>query len=92
MRSTARVGETAILKLLPIMEEQGFSYADAVAEVLEYAHHSDFRPDAALDQLPYYGAVLTRLVVGGDPKKPVEDAVAHFGRIANPTVHIGLPT
>ncbi len=86
----ARLSEKAIAKLLPIMEEQGLNYAEAVAEVPEYGHHSDFRPDTALDALPYYGAILTRQVVGGDAVKPKEDTVAHYGRIANPTVHIGL--
>lgn len=86
----ARLSEKAILKLLPVMEDQGLNYAEAVAEILEYGHHSDFRPDAALDRLPYYGAVLARHCVGGDPTKPKDDEVAHYGRIANPTVHIGL--
>lgn len=86
----ARLSEKAITKLLPIMEDQGLNYSEAVAEIEEYGHHSDFRPDRALDELPYYGAVLTRQVVGGDPSRPVTDEVAHYGRIANPTVHIGL--
>ena len=86
----ARLSEKAIGKLLPVMEEQGFNYAEAVAEFTEYRHHSDFRPDTALDELPYYGAILTRQVVGNDPTKPKEDEVGHYGRIANPTVHIGL--
>jgi CRISPR-associated endonuclease Csn1 len=86
----ARLSEKAINKLLPIMEEQGLNYAEAVADIPEYGHHSDFRPDAALDRLPYYGAILTRQVVGADPTKAKEDEVAHYGRIANPTVHIGL--
>ena len=86
----ARLSEKAITKLLPIMEDQGLTYAEAVAEVPEYGHHSDFRPDTALNALPYYGVILTRQVVGGDTTKPKDDAVAHYGRIANPTVHIGL--
>ncbi len=86
----ARLSEKAIAKLLPIMEDQRLNYSEAVAEVPEYGHHSDFRPDAALDALPYYGAILTRQVVGGDVKKSKVDEVGHYGRIANPTVHIGL--
>jgi CRISPR-associated endonuclease Csn1 len=86
----ARLSEKAINKLLPVMEDQGLTYADAVAEIEEYGHHSDFRTDAALDRLPYYGAILTRQVVGGDPSKPKENAVEHYGRLSNPTVHIGL--
>lgn len=86
----ARLSEKAIDKLLPVMEEQELNYAEAVAEIPEYRHHSDFRPDAALDELPYYGAILVRQVVGADPTKPKDDEAGHFGRIANPTVHIGL--
>lgn len=86
----ARLSETAILKLLPIMENQGLGYADAVAQVPEYGHHSDFRSETALDRLPYYGVVLTRHVVGANSTEPKTDEVAHYGRIANPTVHIGL--
>lgn len=86
----ARLSEKAINKLLPVMEEQGLVYADAVAEIPEYGSHSDFRSSRALDRLPYYGAVLERQCVGGDPTKPKEDEVAHYGRLANPTVHIGL--
>ncbi|HSC46304.1 MAG TPA: type II CRISPR RNA-guided endonuclease Cas9 [Candidatus Acidoferrum sp.] len=86
----ARLSEEAIAKLLPIMEDQGLNYAEAVAEVPEYGHHSDFRPDTALDRLPYYGEVLTRHCVGADPMKPKDDEVGRYGRIANPTVHIGL--
>lgn len=86
----ARLSEKAIARLLPVMEEQGLNYAAAVAEIPEYRHHSDFRPDTALDHLPYYGALMTRQVVGADPAKPPEDEVGRYGRIANPTVHIGL--
>lgn len=86
----SRLSEKAIAKLLPVMEDQGLNYAEAVAEVPDYAHHSDFRPDEARDILPYYGEVLARHCVGADPSKPKEDEVAHWGRLANPTVHIGL--
>lgn len=85
-----RLSEKAINKLLPIMEDQGLNYAEAVAEVPEYGHHSDFRPGVALNELPYYGAVLERQVVGADPTKPGDDETGHYGRIANPTVHIAL--
>lgn len=85
-----RLSEKAIGKLLPVMEDQGLNYSEAVAEVPEYGHHSDFRPNQALAKLPYYGALLSRQVVGGDVTKPKTDEVGHYGRIANPTVHIGL--
>ena len=54
----ARLSEKAIARLLPIMDEQGLNYAEAVAEVPEYGHHSDFRPDEARDRSA--GAPLRR--------------------------------
>lgn len=87
----AHLGEKAIRNLLPLMEEQGLLYSEAVAAHPDYSHHSDFRPDAGLDDLPYYGQVLPQQVVGADPENaPLKDEPAYFGRIANPTVHIGL--
>jgi len=80
----------AIEKLLPHMENDGFGLYEAVAEVPEYTHHSDFRPDTAYDELPYYGRVMPQDVFGANPDAPEKDEVARFGRLANPTVHIGL--
>lgn len=84
------LSEKAIGKLLPFMEE-GLGYADAVV-VAGYPHHSDFRNTEAHERLPYYGVVLERDAVGADPTKdPGKDGEpARYGRIANPTVHIGL--
>jgi len=84
------LSETAINKLLPHMETEGMLFHEAVGEVTEYSHHSDFRPDTAYDQLPYYGQVLSQHVSGGNPQSEEEDEVTRFGRITNPTVHIGL--
>ena len=85
----ANLSEKAIRKLLPHLE-QGLGYWEAAAK--EYGHHSDFREGEAHDELPYYGQALTRDVVGADPKKdPERDGEpARYGRIGNPTVHIGL--
>lgn len=52
-------------------------------------HHSDLRPDALLDQLPYYGALLARHVAFGSGE-PTDHEEKRLGRIANPTVHVGL--
>jgi CRISPR-associated endonuclease Csn1 len=84
----ARLSEMAIGRLLPVMEEQQLNWAEAVPAIPEYRHHSDFRPDKELAELPYYGEILTRYAVGADPKR--KDEIGHYGRIANPTVHIGL--
>ena len=84
------LSEKAIAKLLPHLEN-GRLYSDAVTDA-GYSHHSDFRNEESHEQLPYYGEVLERDVVGADrnkdPKKDGEPA--RYGRIGNPTVHIGL--
>ena len=84
------LSEKAIEKLLPHLE-RGLGYSDAVIAA-GYPHHSDFRNAEAHDRLPYYGQVLERDTVGADPEKdPVRDGEpAHYGRVGNPTVHIGL--
>jgi CRISPR-associated endonuclease Csn1 len=85
------LSEKAINKILPHMKS-GMQYDKAVKEA-GYGHHSDFRNEEAHDSLPYYGQVLPRdAVVGEDPKKdPDKDGeTARYGRIPNPTVHIGL--
>ena len=85
-QSHCRLGRRALSRIVPIMEDQGLGYADAAAEA--GYHHSDRRPDDILDKLPYYGEALAGHVVGsGDPD---HDEEARHGRIANPTVHIGL--
>ena len=84
------LSEKAIRKLLPHLN-QGKVFSDAVQDA-GYRHHSDFRNAEAHDELPYYGTVLERDAVGANPKKDPQrhGEVARYGRIANPTVHIGL--
>ena len=82
------LSEKAIHNLLPHMEE-GMSYYEAMVTA---GYDPDFRSGEASDELPYYGEVLERDVVDADSKKdPDKDGeVARYGRIPNPTVHIGL--
>ena len=84
------LSEKAIDKILPHLKN-GLGYSDAVVAA-GYPHHSDFRNEEAHDNLPYYGEVLTRDAVGADRNKdPKTDGeTARYGRISNPTVHIGL--
>jgi CRISPR-associated endonuclease Csn1 len=86
----ANLSEKAMRKVLPFLEE-GRNFADAVVYA-KYPHHSDFRNAEAHEQLPYYGVVLERDAVGADPNKDpeIDGEPARYGRIANPTVHIGL--
>lgn len=84
------LSEKAIRKMLPHLRK-GLVFSDAVVAA-GYAHHSDFRNPNAHSELPYYGEVLPKDAVGADPTKDPErqGEAAHYGRIANPTVHIGL--
>tara|TARA_E500000305_G_scaffold109307_1_gene113938 strand:+ start:4797 stop:7952 length:3156 start_codon:yes stop_codon:yes gene_type:complete len=96
-----RFGIRALNELVAIMNEAVREFADPeTGEIIERPiredeaiaemglHHSDRRPDAQMDRLPYYGRVLTDSVVGtGDPAAPTE---ARYGRLPNPTVHIAL--
>jgi CRISPR-associated endonuclease Csn1 len=89
-----RLGRIALGKIVPELragrsaDGGPLRYSEAVRRA-GYLHHSDFRDGEILDLLPYYGDVLRRYMT------PVSSLTApeeerRFGRIANPTVHIGL--
>ena len=82
-----RLGLTATTRILEALEADVLTYSAAVAAC--GWHHSDDRTGQVLENLPYYGEILERHVIPGtyDPK---DDDVKRFGRITNPTVHIGL--
>lgn len=85
-----RLGETATRLILESLKAEVIDYDDAVrrhAEIL--GHHSDRRPEQGMDALPYYGIVLDRDLKPGTQKEGDPDDI-RFGRISNPTVHIGL--
>lgn len=94
----ASIGRKALALILPHLENGvEFDKKTRLPRHLRYdeaakaagLHHSDMRPDGLLDQLPYYGAVLTRFVAFGSGE-PRHDDERRLGRIANPTVHVGL--
>jgi CRISPR-associated endonuclease Csn1 len=82
----------ALAKILPAMRAEVITYDKAV-QAAGYDHHSHISHAAStgeiLPELPYYGEYLQRHVGfgTGELKDPPEK---RFGRIANPTVHIGL--
>jgi len=82
----------ALAKILPAMRAEVTTYDKAV-QAAGYSHHSHISHAAStgeiLPELPYYGEYLQRHVGfgTGELKDPPEK---RFGRIANPTVHIGL--
>ncbi len=82
-----RLGLTATQALLEQLRADVLTYSDAVGAC--GWHHSDQRSGECLDRLPYYGAVLERHVIPGS-YDDADDEVTRYGRITNPTVHIGL--
>lgn len=89
-----RLGRIALAKIVPLLrtgrsaDGGPLRYSEAVQQA-GYLHHSDFRDGEILELLPYYGDVLRRYMA------PVSSLTApeeerRFGRLANPTVHIGL--
>ena len=82
-----RLGLTATTRILDKLEADVVTYAEAVAAC--GWHHSDQRTGECLDRLPYYGEVLDRHVIPGTYDEN-DDEITRYGRITNPTVHIGL--
>lgn len=81
----------ALARILPELRREVLTYDKAVLNA-GFDHHSNISPSATgeiLMALPYYGQPLQRHVGFGtnDPKDSDEK---RFGKIANPTVHIGL--
>lgn len=89
----ARLGKSATKAVLAELKADVIQYSEAVRRAgeklgLEW-HHSDFR-DGVIDlPLPYYGRILERQVSFGSGN-PEDADEKRYGRVANPTVHIGL--
>lgn len=82
-----RFGETATKLLLEALKADIVTY-DKAAQAAGF-HHSDHRKDEALHHLPYYGKILTRDIAPGKTEYGDDDE-RRYGKITNPTVHIGL--
>jgi CRISPR-associated endonuclease Csn1 len=89
----SRLGKTANSAVLVELKRDIIRYDDAVrlaGEKLGLAwHHSDFRDGLIELPLPYYGQVLERQVSFGSGK-PEDGPEKRYGRLTNPTAHIGL--
>jgi CRISPR-associated endonuclease Csn1 len=83
-----RLGRKALSKILPQLEAAVISY-DAAVKAAGYPSHSDFYDGVYHDALPYYGKKLERHVGFGTGDVGDSDE-KRYGKIANPTVHIGL--
>jgi CRISPR-associated endonuclease Csn1 len=81
----------ALETILPALRAQVITYDKAVLAA-GFDHHSHISHAATgeiLSELPYYGQYLQRHV-GFGTGKPEDPAEKRYGKIANPTVHIGL--
>jgi CRISPR-associated endonuclease Csn1 len=81
----------ALARILPELRRDVITYDKAVLAA-GFDHHSNISPAATgeiLPQLPYYGEQLQRHV-GFGTGNPQDTPEKRFGKIANPTVHIGL--
>lgn len=81
----------ALARILPELRRSVLTYDKAVLAA-GFEHHSNISASASgeiLPELPYYGIPLRRHV-GFGTGNPEDNDERRFGRIANPTVHIGL--
>jgi CRISPR-associated endonuclease Csn1 len=86
------LSRAAIDHILPELQKAVCDYASAVRAAGFETHSALSHAEATgeiLDQLPYYGEGLQRHV-GFGTGHPDDPAERRYGRIANPTVHIGL--
>ncbi len=82
-----RFGETATTRLIDALKVGVVTYDKAAAAA--GFHHSDQRTGEVWDHLPYYGEILTREIAPGKAEY-ADDKERRFGKITNPTVHVGL--
>ncbi len=82
----ARFCSSVLSKLWQKMMSEGLRY-DEAAKKLGY-NHSQSESVGLSSQLEYYGKLLPESVIGAKPE--AEHHVKKYGRISNPTVHIGL--
>ncbi len=81
----------ALARILPALRREVMTYDKAVLAA-GFDHHSNISAASTgeiLPELPYYGEALQRHVGFGSGKLD-DTPEKRFGRIANPTVHIGL--
>ncbi len=81
----ARLGRTAMMAIVRHMDTECLPYFAAAAKA--GFHHSDLRTGEVFERLPYYGIPLNRHTMSVNVGCEEE---VQYGRIANPTVHIGL--
>ena len=82
-----RIGGKAGTKVLQALKNDVITY-DKACSAAGYKH-SDHYDGEVYEELPYYGHILSRYV-GVSSGNPGDADEVRYGKIANPTVHIGL--
>ena len=82
------LGRRALAPVLAALRAEVITYDKAVVAA-GYAHHSQLHTGEVFKELPYYGIPLDRHV-GFGSGNPTDSDEKRYGRVANPTVHIGL--
>jgi CRISPR-associated endonuclease Csn1 len=81
------LGPTALARIVAELKRDVVTY-DVAVERAGYGSHSSQYTGELHPRLPYYGALLSGYVTPVETARVAEER--EFGRIANPTVHIGL--
>ncbi len=77
----------ALKNIVQELEKEVITY-DIAVQRAGYAHHSQFYTGEFFQRLPYYGELLRGYT--SPAEKARDDAERQYGKIPNPTVHIGL--
>lgn len=77
----------ALRKIVPELEHAVITY-DVAVQRAGYQHHSQLHTGEFFQRLPYYGEILRGYTSPADKAQDAHER--RFGKIANPTVHVGL--
>lgn len=77
----------ALRRIVPVLEREVIPFSDAVT-MAGYSHHSNFYTGEVFRQLPYYGEILAGYTSPTETAQNSDER--RFGKIPNPTVHVGL--
>ena len=77
----------ALERIVPELEREVVTY-DIAVQRAGYQHHSQLHTGEIFDRLPYYGEILLGHTAPAERAQNPDEK--RFGKIANPTVHIGL--
>ncbi len=89
------LSKTALTKIVACLQKDIITYDEAVKQA-GYGDHRGTRAKG-YSVLPYYGEILSRYCIGKKEAKDIDEKIkgrkrqeAQYGKITNPTVHVGL--